>query len=74
VAVLLLDHVDAGAHQVGQQPAVVGVEQEPRGEGVAKRVWAARLDARGLERGVPVAVSPVAEIEVAAAQSLALVL
>ena len=42
------------------------MEQVPGGEGVAKRVWATRLDAGCLERGLPVAVAPVSEVEVAA--------
>ena len=35
---------------------------------MAKRVWAARFDAGGFEGGVPVAVAPVSEVEVAAAR------
>jgi hypothetical protein len=66
VAVVLFDHVDAGAHQLGQQPPVIRLEEKPSGEGVSEGVRAARLEARGFKRGVPIAVAPVAKVEVAA--------
>jgi hypothetical protein len=65
MAVVVLDHDHAYAHELGEEPAVVGVDPKPGGEGVAKRVWTACVDARGFQGGVPVALAPVAEVEVA---------
>ena len=52
MAVVVLDHDHAYAHELGEEPAVVGVDPKPGGEGVAKRVWTACVDARGFQGGV----------------------